>query len=201
MLKTPRAWVKASLPLQLFFAAGLVVAAPLDIQKIRLKGAQNIKELRYFQDTGLISARQTAIEMQIENYERSLTQLSEAKQIDRNTALKNVQANYERFQGEFKAIADIYRDLVLQHKNTFNEKNGEAISETSVREKVVATVEVAKQDEARALAAYTNRNYSYSAHLYWRSLRHFAKAFNLRKWQPLVQISEKPKAAKKTAIR
>ena len=93
------------------------------------------------------------------------------------------------------------RDLVLQHKNTFNEKNGEAISETSVREKVVATVEVAKQDEARALAAYTNRNYSYSAHLYWRSLRHFAKAFNLRKWPPLVQISEKPKAAKKTAIR
>ncbi len=194
--------------LRFFLAATILVsaacdltAAPLDIQKIRLKGAQNIKDLRYFQETGLISARQTAIEMQVENYERSLTQFSEAKQTERNAALKLVQANYEKFGPEFKAIADIYRDLVLQHKNTFNEKNADPINETAVREKVVATVEVAKQDESRALAAYTNRNYTYSAHLYLRSLRHYAKAFTLRKWQPLVQLSEKPKASKKPVAR
>ena len=173
-----------------------ISATPLDIQKIRLKGAQNIKDLRYFQDTGLVTARHTAIEMQIENFERSLTQFAEAKQIDRNAALKVVQINYEKFQAEFKAIADIYRDQVLRHKSAFNEKNSDPIAETSVKEKVIATVEVAKQDESRANSAYANRNYVYSAHLFWRSLRHYAKAFSFRKWPPLVQIVEKPKATK-----
>ncbi|AFM14573.1 hypothetical protein [Turneriella parva] len=200
MVTGARAHLRAAAIL-LFCTAASLFAAPLDLQKIRLKGAQNIKDLRYFQETGLISARQTAIEMQIENYERSLTQFAEAKQTDRNTALKAIQANYEKFAPEFKAIADIYRDLALRHKNAINEKNSETISETAVREKVVATVEVAKQDETRALAAYTNRNYNYSAHLYWRSLRHYAKVFTLRKWQPLVQIAEKPKANKKPAAR
>ncbi len=181
----------------LFVSTFPLNAAPPDIQKIRLKGAQNIKELRYFQETGLVAARQTAIEMQIENFERSLTQFSEAKQIDRNSALRVVQANYEKFQSEFKAIADIYREHVSQHKSVFNEKNGDPITETSVKEKVISTVEVAKQDETRAASAYANRNYAYSAHLYWRSLRHYAKAFSLRKWPALVQIAEKSKPPKK----
>ena len=49
MVKMARASVKAAFALFLV-CAGLLSAAPLDIQKIRLKGAQNIKELRYFQD-------------------------------------------------------------------------------------------------------------------------------------------------------
>ena len=175
-------------PLQTVFSAGI------DIQKIRVRGANHVKDLRYFMETGLVSARNTAIEMQIEAYEKSLISYREAKHTERNLALKNAQITYEKFQGEFKAIAEILRDLVDKHQAIFNERNAEPYSDTTTKEKTLSTVEVGKQDESRALSAYNNRNYSYSAHLYLRSLRHYHQAFELRKWQPLVSL---PSAVKK----
>ena len=169
-----------------------IFAGPLDIQKLRLKGAQSSKELRYFLETGLVAQRQTPIEMQIENFERSLTAYKEARHTDRNAALRQVQNVYEKFQVEFQAIADILRALVDKHQAAYNERSGEAFENTATREKVLSTVEVGKQDETRALAAYNSRNFSYSAHLYLRSLRHYANAFELRGWQPLVIMPAKP---------
>ena len=178
-----------------------VFAGPIDIQKIRVKGAQHIKDLRYFQETGLASQRHTAIDQQIEAFEKSLVAYREAKPGERNLALKQAQQVYERFQAEFKSIAEIFRDLVDKHQKLFNERNGEPYADTNTKEKTVATVEVGKQDESRALAAYNNRNYPYSAHLYLRSLRHYHQAFELRKWPPLVKLytAPKKKPAKNTA--
>ncbi|GAB4434873.1 MAG: hypothetical protein OHK0011_18070 [Turneriella sp.] len=167
-------------------------AGPLDIQKLRLKGAQSSKELRHFLETGLVAQRQTAIEMQIENFERSLAAFKEAKHTERNAALRQVQTVYEKFQVEFQSVADILRALVDKHQSAYNERSGESFADTATREKVLSTVEVGKQEEARALAAYNNRNFSYSAHLYLRSLRHYASAFELRGWQPLVIMPAKP---------
>jgi hypothetical protein len=130
--------------------------------------------------------------MQIENFDRSLTAYKEAKPNERNAALRQVQDVYEKFQGEFKAVADILRELVVRHQALYNERSGEAFANTATREKVLATVEVGKQEEMRALAAYNNHNYSYSAHLYLRSLRHYANAFVLRGWQPLVTMPAQP---------
>ncbi|MFZ5627515.1 MAG: hypothetical protein ACOY5B_00185 [Spirochaetota bacterium] len=169
-----------------------IFAGPLDIQKLRLKGAQSSKELRHFLETGLVAQRQTAIEMQIENFERSLTGYKEAKHTERNAALRQVQTVYEKFQGEFQAVADILRALVDKHQSAYNERSGEAFGNTATREKVLSTVEVGKQEEVRALAAYNNRNFSYSAHLYLRSLRHYTSAFEMRGWQPLVIMPAKP---------
>lgn len=169
-----------------------IFAGPLDIQKLRLKGAQSSKELRYFVETGLVAQRQTPIEMQMENFDRSLTVYKEAKHTDRNAALRQVQTVYEKFQGEFQAVADILRALVDKHQAAYNERSSEAFENTATREKVLSTVEVGKQEEMRALAAYNSRNFSYSAHLYLRSLRHYASAFELRGWQPLVIMPAKP---------
>lgn len=169
-----------------------IFAGPLDIQKLRLKGAQSSKELRYFLETGLVAQRQTAIEMQMENFDRSLTAYKEAKHTDRNAALRQVQTVYEKFQGEFRAIADILRSLVDKHQAAYNERSSEPVDNTATREKILTTVEVGKQEEMRALAAYNNRNFSYSAHLYLRSLRHYASAFELRGWQPLIMMPVKP---------
>ncbi|MBN8221685.1 MAG: hypothetical protein J0L53_12225 [Spirochaetes bacterium] len=184
-------------------AAALVCVAPafaagIDIQKLRTKGAQHIKDLRFFQETGLVSARMTAIDMQIDGFEKSLISYREAKHTDRNAALKGAQASYERFNPEFKSIAEIFRELVDKYQKQFNEKNSEPFSDTNTKEKVVATVEVGKQDESRAQAAYNNRNYSYAAHLFLRSLRHYHQAFELRKWPQLAKLTPqtKPKAAK-----
>lgn len=175
-----------------FLPPGGIFAGSLDIQKLRLKGAQSSKELRHFLETGLVAQRQTAIEMQIENFERSLTGYKEAKHTERNAALRQVQTVYEKFQGEFQAVADILRALVERHQSAYNERSGEAFADTATREKVLSTVEIGKQEEARAMAAYNNRNFSYSAHLYLRSLRHYASAFELRGWQPLVAMPAKP---------
>lgn len=169
-----------------------IFAGPLDIQKLRLKGAQSSKELRYFLETGLVAQRQTPIEMQMENFDRSLTAYREAKHTDRNAALRQVQTVYEKFQGEFQAVADILRALVDKHQAAYNERSSEAFENTATREKVLSTVEVGKQEEMRALAAYNSRNFSYSAHLYLRSLRHYASAFELRGWQPPVIMPAKP---------
>lgn len=174
-------------------AGSALFAGTIDIQKIRVKGANQVKDLRYFMETGLVSARNTAIEMQIEAYEKSLISYREAKQGERNLALKNAQQTYEKFQAEFKAISEIFRDLVDKHQGILNERNAEPYADTTTKEKILSTVEVGKQDESRALAAYNNRNYSYSAHLYLRSLRHYHQAFELRKWQPLVKIYTAPK--------
>lgn len=176
----------------LFLPFAAASAGPLDIQKLRLKGAQSSKELRHFLETGLVAQRQTAIEMQIENFERSLTSYKEAKHTERNAALRQVQTVYEKFQVEFQAVADILRALVDKHQSAYNERSGEAFANTATREKVLSTVEVGKQEEVRALAAYNNRNFSYSAHLYLRSLRHYTSAFELRGWQPLVIMPAKP---------
>lgn len=171
----------------------LIVTAPvsaggIDIQKIRLKGAQHIKDLKFFQDTGLIAARNTAIEMQIDSFERSLISYREAKHTERNLALKGTLSSYERFNPEFKAVAEIFRDLVDKYQKQFNEKNAEPFADTNTKEKVVATVEVGKQDESRAAAAFNNRNYPYAAHLYLRSLKHYHQAFELRKWPQLAKL-------------
>jgi hypothetical protein len=189
---------------KVIFVAALLALMPLnaggiDIQKIQLKGAQHIKDLKFFQDTGLISARNTAIEMQIDGFERSLIQYREAKHSDRNQALKGTLSAYERFNPEFKAIAEIFRDLVDKYQKQFNEKNTETFADTNTKEKVVATAEVGKQDESRALAAYNNRNYPYAAHLYLRSLRHYHQAFDLRKWPQLVKLATTTKGKAKTA--
>ncbi len=178
--------------LALTFAGASLSAGTIDIQKIRVKGANQVKELRYFMATGLVSARNTAIEMQIEGYEKSLIDYREAKPAERNGALKNVQQTYEKFQAEFKAIAEIYRDLVDKHQSILNERNAEPYADTTTKEKILSTVDVGKQDESRALSAYNNRNYSYSAHLYLRSLRHYHQAFELRKWQPLIKLHIAP---------
>lgn len=177
----------------LCLAGTALSAGTIDIQKIKVKGANQVKDLRYFMETGLVSARNTAIEMQIEAYEKSLIAYREAKQGDRNLALKNAQQTYEKFQGEFKAIAEIFRDLVDKHQGILNERNAEPYADTATKEKILSTVEVGKQDESRGLTAYNNRNYSYSAHLYLRSLRHYHQAFELRKWQPLVKLYTPPK--------
>ncbi len=190
-------------------AAVLVVVAPahaggIDLQKIRLKGAQHIKDLKFFQDTGLIAARNTAIEMQIDGFERSLISYREAKHNERNLALKGALSAYERFNPEFKAVAEIFRDLVDRYQKQYNEKNAEPFADTNTKEKVIATVEVGKQDESRGLAAYSNRNYSYAAHLYLRSLRHYHQAFELRKWPQLAKLppqgKAKPGKSKKTTV-
>lgn len=187
----------------LFLPLAGIFAGPLDIQKLRLKGAQSSKELRHFLETGLVAQRQTAIEMQIENFDRSLTGYKEAKHTERNAALRQVQTVYEKFQVEFQAVADILRALVDKHQSAYNERSGEAFTDTATREKVLSTVEVGKQEEVRALAAYNSRNFSYSAHLYLRSLRHYTTAFELRGWQPLVIMpakpGKKPKAGKTSA--
>lgn len=184
----------------LFLPLAGIFAGPLDIQKLRFKGAQSSKELRHFLETGLVAERQKAIEMQIGNFEQSLIRYKEAKPTERNAALRQVQAAYEKFQGEFQAVADILRALVDKHQAAYNERSGEAFANTTTREKFLATVEVGKQEEVRALAAYNNRNFSYSAHLYLRSLRHYASAFAMRGWQPLVILppptGKKPKAEK-----
>lgn len=177
----------------LCLAGTALLAGPIDIQKIKVKGANQVKDLRYFQETGIVSARNTAIDMQIEAYERSLIAYREAKHADRNLALKNAQQTYEKFQGEFKAIAEIFKDLVDKHQSLFNERNAEPYPDTNTKEKTLSTVEVGKQDESRALSAYNNRNYSYSAHIYLRSLRHYHQAFELRKWPPLVKLQTQPK--------
>ncbi len=176
----------------IFLPVATAIAAPLDIEKLRLKGAQSSKELRHFLETGLVAERKTAIEMQIENFERSLTAHKEAKHTERNAALRQVQNVYEKFQGEFQAVADILRTLVDKHQAFYNERSSEPFASTAIREKVLSTVEVGKQEEVRALAAYNSRNFSYSAHLYLRSLRHYANAFELRGWQPLVTMPAKP---------
>ena len=182
------------------WAATPVLAGGIDIQKIKLKGAQHIKDLRFFQDTGIIAARNTAIEMQIENFEKSLIGYREAKHTERNLALKAALASYEKFTPEFKAIAEIYRDLVDKYQKQYNEKNSEAFADTNTKEKVIATVEVGKQDESRANAAFNNRNYPYAAHLYLRSLQHYHRAFELRKWPQIAKlmVTAKPKKSKKT---
>lgn len=167
-------------------------AGQADLQKMRLKGAQHSKDLRFFLETGLVAQRQTAIEMQIENFERTLTTYREAKHTERNAALRQVQQSYEKFNSEFQAVADILRALVDKHQKSYNERNSEPIADTATREKVQGTVEVGKQEEIRALSAYNNRNFSYSAHLYLRSLRHYTNAFDLRKWQPLIIMPAKP---------
>lgn len=184
---------------KIIFIAALLALAPvgaggIDIQKLRLKGAQHIKDLKFFQETGIIAARNTAIEMQIDGFERSLIQYREAKHTDRNAALKGALTAYERFNPEFKAVAEIYRDLVDKYQKQFNERNSEAYADTTTKEKVIATVEVGKQDESRALAAFNNRNYSYAAHLYLRSLKHYHQAFELRKWPQLVKLAVTTKA-------
>lgn len=180
------------------FTAAL--AGPLDIEKLRLKGVQSSKDLRRFLETGLVAQRQTAIEMQIENFERSVAAHKDARQTERNAALRQVQAVYEKFQGEYQAIADIIRALVDKHRSGYHDRAGEPFASTAQREKVLSTVEVGNQEEVRALAAYNNRNYSYSAHLYLRSLRHYANAFEMRGWQPLVimpgKAGKKPKGEK-----
>jgi hypothetical protein len=190
-------------------AAVLAVATPvlaggIDIQKIRLKGAQHIKDLKFFQETGLIASRNTAIEMQIDGFERSLISYREAKHTERNLALKGTLSAYERFNPEFKAIAEIFRDLVDKYQKQYNEKNAEPFADTNTKEKVIATVEVGKQDESRGLAAYSNRNYSYAAHLYLRSLRHYHQAFDLRKWPQLAKLppqgKTKPAKSKKATV-
>jgi len=173
----------------IFLNVAPLFAGGIDIQKIRLKSAQHIKDLKFFQESGAVAARNTAIEMQIESFEKSLTAYREAKPIDRNAALKGVQNSYERFAGEFKAIGEILRDLVDKYQKTYNEKYGEEIGDTNTREKVQRTVEVGKQDEGRALAAFNNRNYTYSAHLYLRALRHYYQAFELRKWPQLAVLN------------
>lgn len=175
------------------------MAGSLDIQKLRVKGMQHSKDLRYFLDTGLVAGRQTAIEQQIENFERSITVYKEAKPADRNAALKQVQVIYEKFHDEFKLVADALRALVDQHQAVYKERSNEPFADTPTREKVLATVEVGKQEEARALAAYNNRNYSYSAHLYLRALRHYAAAFAHRGWTPLVALPQKSAKKAKSA--
>lgn len=173
----------------IYLSAAPLIAGGIDIQRIRLKGAQHIKDLHFFQESGAVAARNTAIEMQIESFEKSLTAYREAKNTERNLALKGAQIAYERFAGEFKAISEILRDLVDKYQKTYNEKYGEEIGDTNTREKVQRTVEVGKQDEGRALAAFNSRNYTYSAHLYLRSLRHYYQAFELRKWPQLAALN------------
>src|SRR5262249_33535020 len=113
------------------FLTGPAFAGGIDINKIRLKGAQHIKDLKFFQETGLVAPRNTAIEMQIEAYEKSLISVREAKHADRNAALKGAQATYERFTPEFKAIAEIFRDLVDKYQKQYNEKNSEPFADTT----------------------------------------------------------------------
>lgn len=172
----------------------LVWAGGIDIQKLRLKGAQHAKDLKYFLDTGLISARTTAIEMQTEAFEKSITQYREAKPADRNLALKNAKQTYDKFLPEFKIIAETFRDLVDKYQAGYNEKNSEPFADTTTKEKVVSAVEVGKQSETRALAAFNNRDYSYSAHLYLRALRQYHRVYELRKWPQLVQLTPEPKS-------
>ncbi len=174
-----------------------VIAGPLDIQKIKLKGTQYIKDLRYFQESGLVSARQTAIEMQIENFEQSLIAYRSAKPTERNGALRNAQNTYEKFNVEFRALADIYREWVEKYQKQYYEKSSEPFTDTDTKEKVLASVAVGKQDETRAFSAYNNRNYLYASHLYLRSLKHYHQAYELRKWQQFVKIIEHPKAKPK----
>ncbi|HRP69983.1 MAG TPA: hypothetical protein PLY93_10670 [Turneriella sp.] len=185
------------LALSFIFSTGKIHAASIDIQKIRLKGAQYIKDLKYFQETGLVPARQTAIEMQIENFEQSLIGYRTAKPNERNGALRIVQGSYEKFNVEFRALADIYREWVDKYQKQYYEKSSEPFADTTTKEKTIATVAVARQDEARASSAYNNRNYAYAAHLYLRSLKHYHQAYQFRKWPQLVQLivhtKEKPK--------
>lgn len=185
--------------LRLFFAALVLTnfsassaAGSLNFDKMRNKGAQYSRELRYFLDSGFVPGRQSAIEMQLEGFERSIAGYKEAKHTEKNPALKAVQASYERFQIEFRDIADVLRALIDKYKKTYYERSSEAITNTTTKEKVLRTIEVGKQDEARALAAYNNRNFSYSAQVYLRSLKHFMRAFELRGWQQLVQSSKPP---------
>jgi hypothetical protein len=175
----------------------LAWAGGIDIQKLKLKGAQHIKDLKYFQDTGLISARATAIEMQTEAFEKSIIQYRESKPADRNLALKNAQNTYDKFLPEFKVIAETFRDLVDRYQAGSNERNSEAFTDTTTKEKVLSAVEVGKQSETRALAAYNNRNYSYSAHLYLRALRQYHRVYELRKWPQLVKLTPEPKGKPK----
>lgn len=183
----------------LLWAVTPALAGGIDIQKIKLKGAQHIKDLKFFQETGLVAARNTAIEMQIDNFEKSLIGYREAKHTERNLALKAALTSYEKFTPEFKAIAEIYRDLVDKYQKQYNEKSSEAFADTNTKEKVIATVEVGKQDESRANAAFNNRNYPYAAHLYLRSLQHYHRAFDLRKWPQIAKlmVTAKPKKSKK----
>jgi hypothetical protein len=171
----------------------------IDIQKIKIQGAKHAKDLKYFQDTGLISSRATALEMQSEAFEKSITQYREAKPADRNLALKNAKQTYDKFLPELKIIAETFRDLVDKYQAGYNEKNSEPFADTTTKEKVISAVEVGKQSETRALAAYNNRDYSYSAHLYLRALRQYHRVYELRKWPQLVQLAPEPRAkAKKT---
>jgi len=175
--------------------AAIVAAGSLDIQKLKLKGEQQVKDLRYFQSVGLAAARNTSIEMTTEAFEKSLVSWKESKPQDRNAALKLVQAQYEKFSLEFKAIADIHRDWVEKYQSAVNEKSGEAYADTATREKALGAIEVAKQNENRAASVYQNRNYSYSAHLYLKSIRYYAKVFELRGWKQLAAIT--PEKSKK----
>lgn len=175
----------------------LAWAGGIDIQRLKVHGAKHVKDLKYFQDTGLISARNTAIEMQTEAFEKSLTQYREAKPADRNLALKNAKLTYDKFLPEFKIVAETFRDLVDKYQAGYNEKNSEPFSDTTTKEKVISVVEVGKQSETRALAAYNNRDYSYSAHLYLRALRQYHRVYELRKWPQLVQLAPEPKPKSK----
>lgn len=192
--------------LRLIFAALVVVnfsaiiaAGSLNFDRMRSKGAQYSKELRYFLDSGFVPGRQSAIEMQLEGFERSIAGYKEAKHTEKNPALKAVQSSYERFQVEFRDIADVLRVLVDKYKKTYYERSSETMTNTTTKERVLRTIEVGKQDEARAFAAYNNRNFSYSAQVYLRSLKHFMRAFELREWQQLVQNTkaQAPKSSKK----
>jgi hypothetical protein len=176
-------------------------AGGIDIQKLKRKGTQYSKELRYFLETGLVSTRATAIEMQLENFDKSLMAYREARHIDRNAALKAAQESYEKFQTEFKIISEILRELVNKYQAAYNERSGEAFPDTNTKEKTLATLEVGRQDESRALAAFNNRNYIYSSHVYLRSVKHYHQAFEMRKWPQLANINhagkKSPKSKKK----
>lgn len=196
-------WLRWPVHIHLLWCCVFVVlpslawAGGIDIQKLKIKGAQHTRDLKYFQDTGLISARNTAIEMQTEAFEKSITQYREAKPADRNLALKNAQQTYDKFLPEFKIIAETFRDLVDKYQAGYNERNTEAFADTTTKEKVMSAVEVGKQNETRALAAFNNRNYSYSAHLYLRALRQYYRVYELRKWPQLVMLIPEPKGKSK----
>ncbi|MCX7632582.1 MAG: hypothetical protein N2Z22_04525 [Turneriella sp.] len=171
-------------------ASGQVLKAA-EIARYERRGRQNIRELQYFLDAGLVPERRTAIEQQIESFERSLTAFKEAKPSERNTAFRQVQASYEKFSGEFKAIAESLRNLVHSHQQRYQELNDDSFPDNSTREKFRSAIESGKQEELRALAAFNNKNYAFSAHLYLRALRLYARAFALRNWPALVKLPEK----------
>jgi len=162
-------------------------AGGLEFNKIRKKGLQYSKELKAFIDSGLVDGRKTEIEKQITNFENVLQKYLDTQGSEKNAALKDLGAIHERFQGEFKFVAEILRDWVKKYQAEFNRRYSEPYKTQRLKERILNAADVGKRDESLALTSFTDQKYSYAAHLYWRSLKNYQRAFELREWPQLAR--------------